>query len=312
VTISIAAGTPPQLAEACQRAGLSMRGARLLRSFANVVYHLPAEGVVVRLAEATTPGKYGRLVTSLKVTRWLGEQGFPAVQPLDCRQPLAVEGALATYWHYEGSSGRDGRVPGPPAADQYVIDPAIDDQTALGLLLRWLHTLPPVPFELPTYDPFGPVRRAVAASRVLADGEREWLLERCSALADSYYERLEFALPYGLVHGDAHRGNMLRAPGRLLLCDWDSASAGPREIDLVPTLQGVRFGLTDGQRAAFVRAYGYDAREWPGYSVLRDIRELQTLTAVLRNGHRDLRAHDELRHRLESLRTGDDRTWHPF
>ncbi len=294
MTVSIAAGTPPPLAEACRQAGLNSAGARLLRSFANVVYHLPAEGVVVRLAEATTPGKYDRLVTSLKVTRWLCEQGFPAARPLNCRQPLAVEGCLATFWHYEEHAG-----PAP-------------DPVALGFLLRRLHTLPSVPFELPTYDPFGPVRRAVAASQVLGAEEREWLLERCSALSDSYYERLEFALPYGLVHGDAHRGNLLRTPGRLLLCDWDSVSAGPREIDLVPTLQGVRFGLTEAQRTGFVEAYGYDARQWPGYPVLRDIRELQTLTAVLRNGHRDPRGYAELRHRLASLRAGDDRTWHPF
>lgn len=294
MTVSIAAGTPPPLAEACRQAGLNITGARLLRSFANVVYHLPVEGVVVRLAEATTPRKYDRLVTSLKVTRWLREQDFPATQPLDVRQPLAVEGCLATFWHYEQHTG------------------PVPDPGALGLLLRRLHTLPPVPFELPTYDPFGPVRRAVMASRVLGAQERDWLLERCSALADSYYERLEFGLPYGLVHGDAHRGNLLRAPGRLLLCDWDSASAGPREIDLVPTMQGVRFGLTESQRTKFAEAYGYDAREWPGYEVVKDVRELQTLTAVLRNAHRDPGAYDELRHRLASLRAGDDRTWHPF
>ncbi|MEZ0077361.1 phosphotransferase family protein [Planotetraspora sp. GP83] len=297
MSVFTVAGTPPALAEACRQAGLSAAGARLLRSFANVVYHLPGEGVVVRLAEATTPGKFERLVTSLKVTRWLDAQGFPVTRPLDVRQPLAVEGCLATFWHYENEGPDAGRA---------------EDPAALGVMLRWLHTLPPVPFELPTYDPFGRVRRAVTASRVLSDEERAWLLERCSTLMEAYYERVEFALPYGLVHGDAHRGNLIRTPERLLLCDWDSASAGPREIDLVPTLQGARFGLSDAQRAGFAEAYGYDVRDWEGYPVLRDIRELQTLTAVLRNAHRDPAGHEELRHRLASLRAGDDRIWHAF
>ncbi|GAA4216115.1 phosphotransferase family protein [Microbispora amethystogenes] len=293
MTVSTVAGIPPALAEACRLAGLDASGARLLRSFANVVYHLPSERVVVRLAETGAPGKYDRLVTSLKVTRWLHEQGFPVTLPLDVRQPLAVEGCLATFWHYEEGAG-DG------------------DPVPLGLLLRRLHSLPPVPFELPTFDPFGRVRRAVRASRVLDDEEREWLLERCGALEEAYYERVEFALPYGLVHGDAHRGNLIRTGDRLLLCDWDSAGAGPREIDLVPSLQGARFGVSDAQRDGFVHAYGYDIRDWPGYPVLRDIRELQTLTAALRIGHRDAAALAELRHRLASLRAGDDRLWHPF
>ncbi|GAA2907542.1 aminoglycoside phosphotransferase family protein [Streptosporangium fragile] len=282
------------LGDACRQVGLDLTGAVMMRNFANTVYHLPAERAVVRLAEATAPGRYDRLVTSVRVTRWLAEQGFPAIRPLPVKQPVAAEGFLATFWRHEEHIG-------PPP------DPA-----QLGPLLRRLHDLPPVPFELPTHDPFGGVRRAIDASVVLDDGDRAWLLDRCETLAETYYERVEFVLPYGLVHGDAHRGNMIRTLGGFVLCDWDGVCAGPREIDLIPTLQGVRFGLTERQRANFIEAYGYDATTWAGYPVLRDMRELQTLTAVLRNAHRDRAAHDELRHRLDSLRAGDDRLWHPF
>ncbi|RBQ13866.1 aminoglycoside phosphotransferase family protein [Spongiactinospora rosea] len=286
-------GAVAALQRACRAAGLDPAGARLMRSFASTVYHLPEEGVVVRLAEPT-PGKYDRLVASLRVTRWLAERGYPATRPLDVKQPVAEEGFLVTFWHHEEDEG-----------DRH--DPA-----ALGPMLRRLHDLPPVPFELPVYDPFGPVRTAIAACRVLGVGDRGWLLDRCSALAETYYERLRFTLPYGLIHGDAHRGNLIRASGRLLLCDWDSVSAGPREIDLVPTLQGARFGYTAAQRAEFCRSYGHDVREWEGYAVLRDMRELRTLTAVLRNAHRDPATADILSFRLASLRAGDDRQWQPF
>ncbi|GAA3131333.1 phosphotransferase family protein [Streptosporangium carneum] len=282
------------LNEACQKAGLDAGGVRLLRDFANTVYHLPAERVVVRLAQANTPGKFDRLVTSIKVTRWLVEQGFPTIRPLEGKQPVVADGFLATFWHHEEHIG-------PPP------DPA-----QLGPLLRRLHDLPPVPFDLPTHDPFSGVRRAIQAGLALEEKDRSWLLERCESLAETYYERLEFALPYGLVHADAHRGNMIRTRDGFLLCDWDGVCAGPREIDLIPTLAGVRFGLTERQRGNFSQAYGYDATKWEGYPVLRDMRELQTLTAVLRNAHRDEAAHAELRHRLDSLRAGDDRLWHPF
>ncbi|MER5649071.1 aminoglycoside phosphotransferase family protein [Streptosporangium sp. NPDC002524] len=282
------------LAESCRRTGLDTGGATLMRDFANAVYHLAGEKVVVRLTEATTPGRYDRLVTSIRVTRWLAELGFPAVRPLEIKQPVAAEGFLATFWHHEEHIG------------------PLPDPVELGPLLRRLHDLPPVPFDLPTHDPFGGVRRAIGESVALDRDDRDWLLGRCEALAEAYYERVEFALPYGLVHADAHRGNLIRTSGGFLLCDWDGVCAGPREIDLIPTLQGGRFGLTERQRADFSEAYGYDATTWEGYPVLRDMRELRTLTAVLRNAHRDRTAREELRHRLDSLRAGDDRLWHPL
>ncbi len=115
-----------------------------------------------------------------------------------------------------------------------------------------------------------------------------------------------------MIHGDAYRGNLLRDGQRVVLADWDAVSAGPREIDLIPTLQAVRFGLPEGQRDAFIAAYGWDIRSWDGYTVLRDIRELSTLTALLRDGHADASAERELRIRLRSLQIGDDREWSSF
>ena len=97
-----------------------------------------------------------------------------------------------------------------------------------------------------------------------------------------------------------------------MLADWDAVSAGPREVDLIPTLQATRFGLPEDQRDAFIAAYGQDIRSWDGNAVLRDIRELSTLTALLRDGHADAAAQHELRIRLRSLRIGDDRGWTPF
>ena len=97
-----------------------------------------------------------------------------------------------------------------------------------------------------------------------------------------------------------------------MLADWDAVSTGPREVDLIPTLQATRFGLPEDQRDAFIAAYGQDIRSWDGYPVLRDIRELSTLTALLRDGHADPAAQRELRIRLRSLRTGDDQQWTTF
>ena len=181
----------------------------------------------------------------------------------------------------------------------------------LGRLLRWLHELGLPPIALPAYRPLVSARRAIDASHAIDEDERAWLRERCEQLLDAYGQ-LSFQLPAGMIHGDAHRGNLLRDRHRIVLADWDAVSTGPREVDLIPTLQATRFGLREDQRDAFIAAYGQDIRSWDGYPVLRDIRDLSTLTALLRDGHVDAAARRELQIRLRSLRNGDGQQWTAF
>lgn len=115
-----------------------------------------------------------------------------------------------------------------------------------------------------------------------------------------------------MIQGDAWRGNLLREGSRVVLADWDAASTGPREIDLIPTLQGVRFGLPGAQRDAFLGAYCQDIRSWDGYEDLCDIRELSTTSALLRDGHVNTTVQRQLQMRLRSLRAGDDQRWTSF
>jgi hypothetical protein len=213
--------------------------------------------------------------------------------PLAVEQPVTSHGCAVTFWRYLSQDG-----PEPVPAD-------------LGRLLRGLHGLGSPPVALPAYRPLVSVRRAIASSRALDEGERGWLGERCDQLVAAYGQ-LRFQLPAGMIHGDAYRGNLLRDGQRVVLADWDVVSTGPREVDLIPTLQATRFGLPDEQRDAFVAAYGQDVRSWDGYAVLRDIRELSTLTALLRDGHADAAAQRELRVRLRSIRSGDRHEWSTF
>ena len=284
---------PSALRQACERCGLDGRGARLIRLFATAVYHLPAADAVARISLMTSPEVRARLETSVHATRWLTRIGFPSVEPLPVNQPVVSEGCVVTYWRY---LPQDGPQPGP---------------AELGRLLRALHRLGPPPVTLPAYQPLVSVRRAIESTRVISEDERSWLRDRCEQLLDAYGQ-LSFQLPGGMIHGDAYRGNLLRDRHRVVLADWDAVSTGPREIDLVPTLQAPRFGLPADERDAFIAAYGQDIRSWDGYPVLRDIRELSTLTALLRDGHASDAARRELRIRLRSLRNADDMQWIPF
>ena len=284
---------PSALQQAAEQCGLDARRTRLIRLFATAVYHLPAAEAVARIAPVTSTDTVTQLATSVNVTQWLARTGFPTVEPLPVDQPVTSHGCAITFWQYLPQNG-----PTPGVA-------------ALGHLLRWLHRLGSPPASLPTYRPLGSVRHAIESSRAIDEGERAWLRQRCDQLLDAY-DRLSFPLQAGMIHGDAWLGNLPRDGRRVVLADWDAVSIGPREIDLIPTVQAPRFGLPEHQRHAFIAAYGHDIRSWDGYPVLRDIRELSTTSALLRDGHADEGARRELQVRLESLRADDNHRWTPF
>ena len=290
---NLSGAAPRALAHAARRCGLDASTPQLIRLFATAVYQLPAAGAVARIALVTSPRSVERLATSVRVTRWLTETGFPAVEPLPVDQPVVTHGCAVTFWRYLPQHG-----PAPRPAD-------------LGHLLRQLHALGTPPFPLPAYQPLVSVSRAIRESQALTEDERGWLAGHCDRLMHAY-RQLSFDLPEGMIHGDAWQGNLLRDGKRVVLADWDAVSTGPREIDLIPTLQAARFGLPRHDRDAFTAAYGHDIRSWAGYPLLRDIRALSTMTALLRDAHHDPTAFEQLQVRLTSLRTGDTRQWTTF
>jgi aminoglycoside phosphotransferase (APT) family kinase protein len=219
--------------------------------------------------------------------------GFPSVEPLPIEQPVTGHGCVATFWRYLPQGAHK-----PKAAD-------------LGRLLSRLHQLDPPPVQLPAYQPLTSVRRVIGTSRAISEDVRVWLKDYSEQLLAAY-GRLTFLLPAGMIHGDAWRGNLLCDGRQVVLADWDNVSMGPREINLVPTLQAPRFGLPEDQRDAFIAAYGRDIRSWNGYQVIRDMRELSTLSAILREAHASDAAMREFRVRLRSIRVRDDIQWTSF
>jgi aminoglycoside phosphotransferase (APT) family kinase protein len=212
---------------------------------------------------------------------------------------------VATVWEYLAQS--DQRAPIPVLA------------STLGALLRELHRLPPPPFSLPSVDPLGRLRRAIAqdgrrSEPVLTSADLAFLNERMTA-ATSAYQTVAFPLGRGLIHNDAHLGNLLTdegSPYGYVLADWDSACAGPHEIDLVQEgAPGNRFGESTDLRQAFSHGYGYDISNWPGWKVLRELRDLHSLAAYIRTAPTKPAAGAELRLRLATLQTGErTHRWH--
>ena len=63
----------------------------------------------------------------------------------------------------------------------------------------------------------------------------------------------------------------------------------------------------------FARVYGYDIMQWPGYPVLREIREFLMITWLIQKATEDARARLEAPRRIDALRTGASRKdWEPY
>lgn len=277
------------LRAACTRAHLDYRDSVVLHIRANAVYRLPREDVVARIR--LTPGGRDkvaeRFTAAVRVTKWLCGLEFPAVEPLDIDQPVIVPGHVATFWRYTSATLGTSR-----------------DTAALGHLLRRLHSLPPPPFPLPEANLLGSLRADLSGSDAVEVRERDWLLARADELEQRYYQS-HSVLGAGLVHGDAHAGNLIDAPGGPLLGDWDSVSRGPRELDLTPTSMWSRFGRPHAEWRSFCAAYDADPGRLPLLPILRRLRELHALAAYVRNADEPA-TRAELSKRIASLMTGDE------
>lgn len=279
------------LHEACSRTGLDASDAVPLHQHAATLYLFETERVVVRLNHDGDDRRRAR--TGLELTRWLTRGGFPSVAPTNAEQPLDVDNYTVTFWCYYPQNGRP-----KPTADH------------LGAILRQLHALPTPPVELTPYQPLKHFGDSVKGSTSLPTCDRAWMLTRRTELL-AEYEQLDFPLGHGWIHGDAYPGNTLWDGDRALLGDWDEVGTGPRELDLVNTHQGTRFGRPQAERDAFTSAYGYDVTAWSGFPVLREMRDLHTLGSYIRladTGNKQ--AAIELGRRLDTLKRGDtDAQW---
>jgi Ser/Thr protein kinase RdoA (MazF antagonist) len=280
------------LADACERVGLDPARADLVRLGSNAVFRL-TEPVIVRIA------RDGDTIENVRkqvlVARWLADVGYPATQALDVKQPIDVDGYVATFW--VSVSEREEYAPIRQVAK----------------LIRRLHDLDaPTTFTLPTKRPFDEIGHRFGG---MDESDRAFVQVRLRDIRERY-EALTFALPAGPIHGDANVGNViLSRDDQPVLIDLDSFCIGPREWDLVQTaLFYERFGWhTEEEYRTFVEVYGFDVMEWKGYPVLADYREISMTLWLAGKAENDEAAAAEVRKRVEAIRTGGSRRdWAPF
>ncbi|MDX3077322.1 aminoglycoside phosphotransferase family protein [Streptomyces sp. MI02-7b] len=283
------------LRQACEVADVDPDGIEILRFGDHVVFRLDGGRIVSRVGRS--PDRLPSVRREVAVAEWLAAEGYPAARLVTgAEQPVVVQGHPVTFWA------------GLANGDTYA------STGEMGVLLRRLHDLKPPPFLLPPLQPFDKVAQRLKRAAI-PDATRAFLRSLVDDLA-AEYDRLRFAFPAGHLHGDFNVGNVLRdADGRPKIVDLDGFVTGPREWDLMQTAMYYdSFGWhTESEYADFVTGYGFDVREWSGYTVLRSIRELLMITWLSQNAGTNPRAAEEVEKRVESLRSGGSRRdWAPF
>ncbi|WP_210576494.1 aminoglycoside phosphotransferase family protein [Streptomyces sp. GESEQ-4] len=290
------AGAARVMAAACRAARLDDRGAELIRLGENALFRLASVPVIVRVARGEEWLPKAR--TEVAVSRWLGEEGFPASRIIeDLEQPFLIDGHPVTFWHLIVEGERKATY------------------GELGGVLRDLHSLTlPDGLALPSFNPFDKQQLRLDRA-VIPDDDKVFLRKRWRELLDKY-EELRFETPKGPVHGDAHVQNlMVDDQGRVILIDFEAFCFDHPEWDLMVTaVEHHSLGWqTDDQYADFVAGYGRDLYDWHGYETLRGIQEFGMTTWLMQNVQEDAETAAEYRRRIAGLRNDDaPRDWRPW
>ncbi|GIJ19809.1 phosphotransferase [Micromonospora lutea] len=268
--------------------------ARLLQLTNNAVFALPEAQLVIRIAR--THRLHDRVAKVIELARWFALINAPTIRLAPAAsEPLVVGDLLASVWTYIP--------PTPPA-------PTVNE---LGQVLREFHAHGTPPLPLAPWDPVGDARRRIADAEGLAENDRDYLLDWCNRLEPRVSDLRQRAAG-GLVHGDAHVGNLLRDPsGLVVLCDFDATCVGPWQVDLAAVAVGeARFGGS-GLHAALAAAYGHDVTTDPDWPLLREARELKMIAAAAPLLASSEAVAAEFATRLRSIKSDEpDAQWTPF
>jgi hypothetical protein len=215
----------------------------------------------------------------------------PAVRLVpDLGQPFKVDGLSVALWYEVPQGG-----PVPTGAD-------------LADILTAFHALPSPAAGLPDWSPMDEIRQRLDEPDGVAGEVVGYLKDQCDQV-EAELAGLEFELPRRPIHGDAFMGNLIPGPAGPVICDFDSTCIGPREWDFTPLAVGkLRFDYSGDAYGDLADRYGFDVLRWPGFDVLRRVRELKLVTSIVPVLGSSPALRPQWEHRLRTYRAGDRTT----
>jgi len=251
----------------------------VLKESANVVVHLRPAPLVAKVSASTRlvrPDVESWLDREIAAARHVRAAGLPTAQPSDLVPPVVhngPEGAVMSFWQHV-----------PHDRD------ALMSSEELGAMLASLHeVLATIPPQTPVlHTPLADIERYVdrAPSVGVADADVSRLRAAYERVTDS---NDVLAGPVQTLHGDAHPGNLLRAPAGWVWCDYEDTCAGPTAWDLATMADSDR---VDARAALTAYDLPYDEAQVAAHIELRKLHVTvwALVFAERLSQHRDLAA----------------------
>lgn len=272
----------------------------LLRFGENAVYKLEEKDLVVRVHR---PGKEkDQIKKEVEFSNYLCSQGFPSVKATETfsEQPISINNYFITIWDY---------IPHNPNAPIEWIK--------FGQLLRNFHDVASsFPQELPLYNPFIKMKQRINSFIENKNNFKELeVLVRWVEKLESYFTTQIQSNELSVLHGDAHKGNVILFGSQPILLDYENVSRGLKEWDLIPiavTLK--RFNLPLNQYMEFCEGYGSDVRKWRHFQFAQLLRELYMTIWLYQNAGLNEKIDREIQIRMKTwLGDGSDVSkWNKF
>jgi len=285
-------------AQVADQLGLDPAGAKQVKFTNNAVLILPAARAVLRIAGS--PPVAGRVPGVIAAAHWYAAHNIPAVRLWpEIQHPIQVGPHLITVWEQTPTGG-----PEPTPAD-------------LAAILHAIHDVPdPHPDCIPAWRIVEGMKQRIQDADNTDPSALAFLTAEAGEIEESLLKlhTIPPLIPGGVIHGDAHLGNVISSPDGPIICDFDSTSVGPREWDLTPAAVGsIRFNYSTDVHAGLVASYGVDVTTWQGFPILRRLREFQLITSVLPALNANPALKPQWQHRFDTYREHDDQTpWTPY
>ena len=250
----------------------------LLRDGSNALVHLAPYSIVARVA--TTTGFVRRpaelwLQRDLAIATYLHGSGFPVVPPAEeipggphvWSPDDSDEGPLAlSFWKLVVHDARH----------DIPLDHAVASLHDLHRALRGFPGRMPylgvVLDEIPHWLKWLEVRRRLSAQNLIALREAHWRLA-----AQLMPTHRASKMPVQVLHGDAHRRNLLQTPDGSLWTDFEDTCIGPVAWDLATFLSSEAERGEPGREEEILSLYP----EAPGWEVLLPFVQARELEAVV-------------------------------